>query len=384
MRTPTLCIAAALGLVGCAGPVAQNLTTPPARQSVHAPSPSASSASKRPVTLVVADDSPPSQPVTIHFLSESGSESGHLQLSAGTRILAAGGGRIFVATGDGTLKALRLDGSGVTLDSSTSYGFGPVIVTRDGTHWAWSTSIQGTDSFQTQVKVASEGSLPRVVLNRTDGKGALQPFAWTPSGIYINPLPMDAIGYFPFQGPVVLGLMELLNPATGASTPVPTVGDCTFSDVSDAGVIACYPTTPKPKLRLVYSPGNVLDLDLATPRFNHLGDAFFSRDSTMLTVAGATGVGMPAEFSGGVQPKPEVYGVDLVRVLDGSIRRFGPGGVRVAMGEESWLPDGKLVLWRPVGAAGGDAGLYVLDPSGSGQGPLIPTTARPIGYLTTP
>jgi hypothetical protein len=317
----------------------------------------------------------------LRFFTESGAESGHLNLSAGAHVLAAGAHRIFIVAADGSFKAMHPDGSVDTLDSAITQGFGQSVVTaREDKHWTWATNTPSTNPVDTTIKVAGEGSAPRVVLTQAITKGPLEPFAWTPSGIYVNPLPMDAIGYFPFQPPVITGLMKLVNPVTGASTPVP-MGDCAFSDASDAGVIACFQYGAKPSLRLIYSPGNVLDLTLATPRFNYMGDAYFSRDGTMLTVAGATGVGMPAELSGGVQPKPEVYGVDLVRVQDGSIRRFGPTGTRVAMGEESWLPDGKLVLWRPSGAAGGAAGLYVLDPAGSGQGRLIPTTGRPIGFL---
>jgi hypothetical protein len=370
-------------LASCTGPVSQaSNTSTPDQSSQTSPSPAPSAVSNRPVTLVVFDEN--SSDPTLHFLTEAGAESGHLVLAARTQVLAVGGRRIFVATPVGVLQAILRDGTAVTLDSSIAQGFGQsVVIARDDAHWTWATNTQGNGPVQTTIKVASEGSAPRVVLTQTNPKGSLQPFAWTPSGIYVNPLPMDANGYFPFQPPVIIGLMALLNPTTGATKPVPT-GDCTFSDVSDAGVIACYPAGPKPTLRLFYSPGNVIDLTLATPRFNFVGDAYFSRDSTMLTVAGATGVGMPAELSGGVQPKPEAYGVDLVRVQDGSIRRFGPSGTRVAMGEESWLPDGNLVLWRPPRAAGGAAGLYVLDPSGFGQGTLIPTTGRPVGYLVGP
>ena len=228
---------------------------------------------------------------------------------------------------------------------------------------------------------AGEGAAPRVVLTEINPKGQLEPFAWTAQGIYVNPLPMDANGYFPFQGPVILGTMKLVTPSTGQATLIPGLQDCSFSDANDAGLIACFRVGAKPDLRLLHALPS--DLTLATPRFNFVGDAYFSMDGSLLTVAGATGVGMPEQLSGGVPSKPEVYGVDLVRVAGESIRRFGPEGTRVAMGEQSWLPDGKLVLWRPLGAAGGDPGLYVLDPNGAGQGPLINTTGRAVGYVTS-
>ena len=77
--------------------------------------------------------------------------------------------------------------------------------------------------------------------------------------------------------------------------------------------------------------------------------------------------------------RPEQYGTDLIRT-DGSISRFGPDGVDPAMGPQSWLPDGRLVLWRRPGAAGGTPGIYVLDRSAHGT--FIPTTNEPLGYLS--
>jgi len=46
-----------------------------------------------------------------------------------------------------------------------------------------------------------------------------------------------------------------------------------------------------------------------------------------------------------------------------------------------WLSDGRLVLWRPD-ALGGSAGLYALDPAGTGQGSEIEVIGTAVGYLT--
>jgi hypothetical protein len=53
-----------------------------------------------------------------------------------------------------------------------------------------------------------------------------------------------------------------------------------------------------------------------------------------------------------------------------------------AMERACWLPDGRLVLWRPARAAGGPAGTYIADRAG--QGAVIPTSAVPVGQLAAP
>ena len=55
--------------------------------------------------------------------------------------------------------------------------------------------------------------------------------------------------------------------------------------------------------------------------------------------------------------------------------------VRHGMERHFWLSDGRLVLWRPD-AVGGSAGLYVLDPEGTGQGSEIEVIGTAVGYLT--
>jgi hypothetical protein len=212
----------------------------------------------------------------------------------------------------------------------------------------------------------------------------LAPISWTPTGIFFRSEPMDYFGYVPFLQIVTVGAKRL-DPESGVLSPVASSQQCAFSDMAVDGTIACFPIGPEAHaLRVISAGGKVTNLSLATPRFNYLGDAYFAADGSMLTVAGATGVGndQPTQFGGSGHPQPEQYGTDLVHVADGAISRFGPSGVRPAMGWQSWLPDGKLVLWRPDGAAGGAAGLYVLDPHGSGQGQEILVSGTPIGYLS--
>ena len=110
---------------------------------------------------------------------------------------------------------------------------------------------------------------------------------------------------------------------------------------------------------LLFTPdGKQQTIQLATPRFALVGDAYFARDGKQLAVAGATGAGADGH--------PEQYGTDLVTVADASISRLAIDGVRLPsfLKWQSWLDDGSLVVWRPTRAAGGEAGVFIVSPAG--------------------
>jgi hypothetical protein len=166
------------------------------------------------------------------------------------------------------------------------------------------------------------------------------------------------------------GPVDRLDPVTWTATSLDRTANCSFSDQARDGTLACLSRDgDQPVLQLVKSSGSVQTIRLAQPAFNQNGDAYFDATGGRLILGGATGEEAAAErFSTG-----------LVRAPGTSMAIFGPAGVRPAMGPASWLPDGRLVVWRPVGAVGGPAGIYLLGPDGAG--PEIPLSGTPIGYL---
>jgi hypothetical protein len=327
------------------------------------------------------------QPGSISLFSEDGKSAGVLPLKPGSMVLAVAGRRIFVRGADGTLQAIRRDGSVETLGTAghAPNGIGGLVPSPDGRQWLWAS--QTADSTSQSVYLAGDSLATRTVATFAYPT-VLEAYAWTSQGIFLDSLPMDYFGYRPFNTTFgAFGGVRRLDPNSGTIQLVATPSQCVFSDEAADGTIACFPTSSgylvpnRHALRIVASTGHVDDLSLAVPRFNYVGDAYFSRDGSILTVAGASGVGDNSPSSGSANPKPEEYGTDLVRTADASIARFGPTGTRPAMGTQSWLPDGRLVLWRPD-SVGGTPGLYVLDPQGTGQGAEIEVSGTPIGYLT--
>jgi hypothetical protein len=117
--------------------------------------------------------------------------------------------------------------------------------------------------------------------------------------------------------------------------------------------------------------------------FTEAGDAWFSPSGNESTLAGWDGngqFGYPGQQPASSSRLPPV-GIQTYLVdLTGRITPFGPPGAQPALQSQTWLPDGKLLLHRKVGAAGGDPGLFILD--ANGHGPFIGESGRPIGVIS--
>jgi len=337
--------------------------------------------------LVIESKAPTvDQSGSISLFSTDGKPGAVLPLKPGSAVLAAAGARIFIRAADGSLDALRRDGNVEVLEAvpNTLSGLGGLVASPDGKRWVWGS--QTSDTTSQSIYWAGDGLAARKLATFPYAT-VLEAYAWTGSGIFFDSLPPDSAGYWPFSTTFgAFGGMRRLD-ANGGTIAIIATPDCSFSDEAPSGWTACFPRLPynlqptRHILRIISPAAKITDLSLAVPRFNFVGDAYFSPDGSMLTVAGATGVGDNSPQTGSTNPKPEEYSTDLVQTSDGSIARFGPIGTRPARGTQSWLPDGRLVLWRPD-SVGGTPGLYVLDPHGTGQGAEIEVSGKPIGYLT--
>jgi hypothetical protein len=344
-----------------------------------------------PSTVATTSETPTAQALQsrqLIVLAELGSQtsvrlvtpSGHVvadyPYTLGRPPLAVAGNRIFVATQGGELMAIDRDGSVEDL--------GPLgtccpslVPSPDGKRWLWQTvgpQSNGIYEFPSQIHEAGDGLADRVVEQYT-GARVLRPYAWTAAGVFIEHSLTGIGGYFPFK--VIVAPMDRLELDTGKVTPLAAGDGCSLGDVAADGTIACFVMADQSStLRVVAPNGGTKNLALARPQFTIAGEAWFDPSGTVLMAAGATGVGNGFVHP---QPQPEEYTTYLVR-LDGSMVQFGPAGARPALGVQSWLSSQQLVLWRPLGAAGGQPGLYVLDMSGRGN--FIADPGVPVGVLS--
>jgi hypothetical protein len=326
--------------------------------------------------LLVTAVTPQVEPGSLSLYSLTGKRVAHFALTAATRVLAVAGSRVFIQHASDNLKAIRRDGTVQDL-GSLGQSVRWFAASPDGTKWIWSTSDETSSPTRSAVHLAGDGLTARVVEELTRANTVLGPISWKRQGAFVQYGPAGGHGgYFPFgrtnEWLLVEGSVHQMDPVTGHITALPATFGCTFGDMAADGTTICFPGGAY--VRLVSSSGKVTNIPLATPRFNNVGESYCAPTETVCTVAGATGAGNAMEQSN----QPEQYGTDLL-TTDGSISRFGPNGVDPAMGWQSWLPDGSLVLWRRAGAADGPPGLYVLDKAG--HGPFIADSGEPVGYL---
>lgn len=364
-------------LVLLAGLTAACGEKPPISGPSGSPTASTSHITGAPAGILIATAvTPQAGPGSVTLYNPSGARVAHYVLDAGTKVLAVAGSRIFTQRASDHLKAIRRDGTAEDLGS-----LGAAVrwfaANPDGTRWIWSTLEDASSPEHSFVHLAGDGLTARIVEELTRAGTMLGTISWTRQGAFVQyGNAYGHGGYFPFarfnEWLLVEGSVHLLDPVTGHITALPATFGCTFGDMASDGSVICFPGGAY--VRLVSSSGKTTNIPLATPRFNNVGEAFCAPTAAICTVAGATGVGTSMDPN----HQPEQYGTDLI-TTDGSISRFGPDGVDPAMGWQSWLPDGSLVLWRRPGAAGGPSGIYVLDKSG--HGPFIPDSGEPVGYL---
>jgi len=339
-----LIIAVAL-LAACGSSKTATQTGPSSPSSSVATSPAS-----KPV-IVVSDLDPGDQrSATLRLLRPDGSLVQTLTVKAGSELLGAAGSRIFVRSGT-LLKAIHQDGSVEELGDLG--GTGRFAASPDGRHWMWGTS----DTNQGRVHLAGDGMSPRVVAQSSTGARTVAPYTWTAAGAFIVDTPVGIGGYILFDQ--AFGPVKKLDLTSFSASPVAHTDACSFSDMGRDGTIACFSPRQNGYSLILFSPdGKQQTIQLATPRFALIGDAYFSRDGKQVGVAGATGAGTDGH--------PEQYGTDLVTVADASISRLAIDGVRLPsfLKWQSWLDDGSLIVWRPNGAAGGEAGVFIVSPSG--------------------
>lgn len=313
---------------------------------------------------------------SVRFVTPAGQVVADYPLEQGVSLLAAAGNRVFVVTQGGELKAI--DRYGMVEHLGPLGTCCPSLVpSPDGKSWLWQTVGQvsnGIYEFPSQIHVAGDGLADRVVEQYT-GARVLRPYTWTAAGVFIEHSRTGIGGYFPFK--LIGAPMDRLDLETGNVTALSVGDQCSLGDVARDGTIACFTGSDQARaLQLVVPSGGTKNVDLARPQFNIPGEAWFDPSGSVLIAAGATGVG------GGFatpNPQPEEYTTYLVK-LDGSIVQFGPAGARPALRAQSWLSSQQVVLWRPSGASGGPAGLYVLDMSGHGN--FIADAGMPVGVLS--
>jgi hypothetical protein len=369
------CVIAVLILVACGPSTAPSASATASASPLSSPTPSPSSP-----LIVVADTDSSGVTHNLKLYDLDGRLITTFPLTADAWPLAAEGKRIFVQKSN-RLEAIDRTGSIEDLGPLT---VGPneiafIVPSPDGTHWLQTVSPN--------IHEAGDGLADRVVATGTSNS-PLHVYAWTSTTVLISHFPsfpfgIEAVTPFAPRWPIVS--VDTSDVVSGVSTPVAGSAQCKPGDISAQGVYVCFVPQPNDSsdathlLRLMPSTGQPIDVQLPQALFTEAGAAWFSPSGTVLTLAGWDGNG---HFGYPGQPAaPPPVGIHTYLVdLTGKITPFGPAGAQPALDAQTWLPGGKVLLQRKIGAIGGDPGLFILD--ANGQGPFIADASRPIGVIS--
>lgn len=352
-------------------PSAPNVTPSP----TFAPTPSPGSTG---YLVVMAEGIDASNNVTsIRLLDSNGHQVQSWALKSGVQVLGAAGNRIFVDSSH-ELKAIDSEGTVEDLGPLGEYAW-TFVARSDGHRWAWITPAYA-DGPASDIHLAGDGVSPRVF--RVSGPLGLT--EWDSQGVLLR-VPWGVGDYWPF-GIWLSKESDLLNPETGARTLINVSGQCSVTDVASTGAYACLTGgmlgEGSPAARLRWPDGITTNVQLPQPAFSKPGALAFSPTGTVASVGGVTG----GAVSPGISATGESYSTALIS-KDGSLRLLGPAQARPAFGggmsdppSQSWLPDGRFLMWRPKGAAGGASGLYWLTMDGAAA--FVQDDGHPVGVLT--
>jgi hypothetical protein len=341
------------------GPSANKLVQPagsPAPNASAVPSASPSAAALQ--TVIIESSTPANAvgPVTVHWVTTSGTEVATRQLPANEAVLGAGGSHVLIYRTDGHVLDLHMDGTSQDVGSGmpTSTAPGPAsvpvraLVSPDGTQWIWGQIVsQSGNSVTSKITLTGIGASARTVAQAVEDNHALEPYRWALANPLISHGAIGVGGYILFN--IAYGQVDQLDLATGKQTPIGPA-DASAVDLATNGAKAYIEVNPgtTTKLLTVNGPG-LQGLSATLPATGLAGGLMFDAGSSHLVFATSPANGPPREQ----------FETDIIDLHSGARTKFGPADLQPA----TWLPDGRLVEFRN-NLSGGVPGTYVVSLDG--------------------
>ena len=356
----------ACGTAPARSPASARPSSTPAATATPAPAPT-------PAAPVIAlTDESEIGAAMLRLVGLDGRERTRLGLPARSTVAGVGGG-VAVFTDGETLKGLHPDGAVETLGTMTGYRDGRVVVSPDGAHWLWSVHTIGQQSSTSRIVLGTRGATDRTVAQLTSGPEArvLMPYRWTAGGPVYHSMVAGIGGYILFA--YAFSPSWRLDLGSGRTTELTEA--CFVADLAADGTMACFFADAEDGswMEITRQGAAKVQVTLPKPAFRLSGAASFRPGpaATTLAMAGATGEGANP---GG----HERFQTALVDVRAGTLRPFGPAGLRPGDGDWSWLPDGSVIAYHP--ALDGEGGVYVIAPDGSAT--KVFRSGVPVGVIT--
>jgi hypothetical protein len=340
-------------------------TTTPAPAVTPAPAP------PKPQVVVVADQGNVSgASFEVALVSSTGAVLASTQVPKDAQwTIGTGPNAAYWVTG-GKLQRLDEHGAVTTVATVPRTEAGRVVLSPDGSQWAYATTSQDAQSVITnRLYRGGIGQAARLIAERSadpnhpsaDTPGLWQYYllSWTTHGLLIERQPVGGCGCgTPFDMQMSAAYSAFIDPATGNATPLGTSASCPMSGIGADGTLACFhvsSTGASDSLQLINGSQTTHRYHLSGKTAG--GDATFNGS----TLAYAT---VPSTAGGCGAPdwRPQTT-LHLMDAQTGDARSLG----RAGLAPVAWLSDGSILATLSVVRTGSTtSSVVVVDPATGG------------------
>jgi hypothetical protein len=341
--------------------LANATAAPAATQAPAAPSlptatpPVATTPPPPPSVIALANENAPSGPLEVALVTGNGRVLASTHVPPDARWTISVGPRAAYWVTGGKLRSLDEHGVVTTLATVPLTESGRVVLSPDGSQWAYATTSTVKGITTDRIYRGAIGQPAHLIVDTTAEAWQYYLLSWTARGILIERQPLGGCGCgTPFDMQMTATYTAFVDPVTGMATPLGTSESCPLSGIGSDATLACFHRTltgASDSLRFVNGSHTT---QFALSGKNVGGAATFNGS----TLAYAT-VPSTAGGCGATDWRPQT----TMRVMD--IRTGNAISVgRTGLSPVAWLADGSILATLTAAHGAGSTNTVVaVDPT---------------------
>jgi hypothetical protein len=331
-------------------------TQSPAATSLPAATPPVATTPPPPPSVIaVANENSASGPLEVALVTSDGRVLASTNLPPDARWTIGVGARAAYWVTRGKLRSIDEHGVVTTLATVPLTESGRVVLSPDGSQWAYATTSTVKNTTTNRIYRGAIGQPARLVVETTADYWQYYLLSWTAQGILIERQPLGGCGCAPFDMQMTAASTAFINPVTGTATSLGTTGSCPLSGIGSDATLACFHQTltgASDSLRFVTGSHTTYQYTLSGKTVG--GAATFNGSTLAYATVPTTAAGC-----GG----PDWRSQTTLRVMD---IRTGDAIIvgRTGLSPVAWLADGSILATLSVAHGAGSTNTVVaVDPT---------------------
>lgn len=316
-------------------------TQPPAATSLPAATPTVVTTPPPPPSVIaVANENSPSGPLEVALVTSDGRLLASTNVPPDARWTISVGPRAAYWVTGGKLRSIDEHGVVTTLANVPLTESGRVVLSPDGSQWAYATTSTVKTITTDRIYRGAIGQPARLIVDTTAEAWQYYLMSWTAQGILVEHQPLGGCGCgTPFDMQMTATSTAFINPVTGMATSLGTSETCPLSGIGSDATLACFhETSTGASDSLRFTNGSRTTYQYALSGKNVGGAATFNGS----TLAYAT-VPSTAGGCGGADWRPQTT-LHVMDIRTGDAIILG----RTGLSPVAWLADGRILATLSV------------------------------------